>query len=103
MYAGRRFPDTANVVLLWKSLAGISLFILLSPLTWLILDYCGFKIAWAILLHSLITLLGSKNIEAFKKSAVSLWNALRHKNRYDKFKHVRKAVCDEVIAKHAYS
>ena len=103
VYAGRRFPDGPNVVLLWKSLSGISLFILLSPFTWLTLYYFGFQITWAILLHSLITLLGCKNIETFKKSAVSLWNALRHKNRYDKFKHVRKAVCDEVIAKHAYS
>jgi hypothetical protein len=95
--AGRRFPDGPNVVLLWKSLAGITVFLIQSPILWAMLLWAGWN--WGIFLHIGFTVLGCKAAESFRRSYASLWNLCFHRHLRQKFVRLKEALHDETLAR----
>jgi hypothetical protein len=100
MYAGRRFPDGPNVVLLWKALAGITILSIYAPILWGVLLWTG--AGWAIFLHIAFTALGCKAAESFRKSYASLWNLLFYRRLKQKFIRLREALRREPLAQFPY-
>jgi 1-acyl-sn-glycerol-3-phosphate acyltransferase len=96
-WAGRRFPDGPNVVLLWKSLAGLTVFLVYTPLLW----GCFFALdlGWLAVAHLFVTVLGCKLLETYRKSSASLWNFMFHRNLREKFERVKEAIRDEFMAR----
>ena len=96
-WAGHRFPDGPNVILLWKSLAGLTVFLAYTPILWCILF--ALSLGWLAPVHLCVTVLGCKWIESFRKSRASLWNILFHRNLRSKFEHVKEAIRNEFMAR----
>jgi hypothetical protein len=95
--AGRRFPDGPNVVLLWKPLAGITVFLIYSPILWGMLLWMG--CGWGIFMHIGLTVLGCKTAESFRKSYASLWNLCFHRHLRQKFVNFKEMLRDETLAR----
>ena len=96
-WAGYRFPDGPNVVLLWKSLTGLTIFLIYTPILWGVFFASG--LGWLAAVHLCVTILGCKLIEPYRKSRASLWNFLFHRNLRAKFERVKKAIRDEFMAR----
>jgi hypothetical protein len=96
VYAGRRFPDAPNVVLLWKALAGITVLSVYSPVLWGVLLWAGW--GWGVFLHIGLTVLGCKAAESFRKSCASLWNLCFHRHLKQKFIRLGEALRRETLA-----
>ncbi|MDR0476977.1 MAG: 1-acyl-sn-glycerol-3-phosphate acyltransferase [Desulfobulbaceae bacterium] len=99
-WAGRRLPDGPNVVLLWKSLAYLTVFLIYTPLLWGVFFALlpGKLAAFLCAAHLGVTVLGCKWIEPCRKSSVSLWNFLFHRDLRAKYQGVKEAIRNELMA-----
>lgn len=75
-YAGARYPDGANVVLLWKVLVGMTVFLIYVPLLWGVSVVTGN--GWLIPVHLVLTVVGARMCDLWRRSRAAFCNGLRY-------------------------
>lgn len=95
--AGRGSSHARNTILLRKVLAGTSVFLACTPVLWGVLIHLNQGLY--ILLHVCLSIVGCKCLDSWRKSCVSMWNWLFHRNLSGEFYDVKQTLCDDVMAR----
>lgn len=97
-WAGRRLPDGPNVVLLWKTLAGLTVLLAVLPFLWGALFLSG--MGWGVPVHVVVTVLGCRRLDSLRRSWASLWNFFRHRPLRPRLERLEEALRDAAMARH---